>query len=179
MSIVSQLNHNRGFILEMLLRVRRNHALEHATLHVLSQRKPQTSLAGQSDFGGFWILGDVSTAEVKASVEEALTRLKGGESRLAVHPFCGTNLLASAILGSLAAMSAFLGSGKRLRDKVERLPFAISLVALSMVFARPLGGWLQRNVTTSGEVGGMKIRSVRAMRGRWLRTHRISTEFEA
>ena len=70
-------------------RVRRNHGLEHATLHILSQRYPKRSLAGHSDTGGFWILGDVSIEDVYEAVEEALSRLRNGEKHLAVHRING------------------------------------------------------------------------------------------
>lgn len=156
-------------------RVRRNHALEHATLHVLARRKPHTSLAGQSDFFGFWILGDVTLEEVQESVAEALQRLCSGERELAIHPFCGTNLAAAALLGGAAALVAFWGSGRRLRDKFERLPLAISLSGLSLIFARPLGAWLQRNLTTSAEAMTLEVSSIRQVQRGWMRAYRIST----
>lgn len=156
-------------------RVRRNHALEHATLHVLARRKPHTSLAGQSDFFGFWILGDVTLEEVQESVAEALQRLRSGERELAIHPFCGTNLAAAALLGGAAALVAFWGSGRRLRDKFERLPLAISLSGLSLIFARPLGAWLQRNLTTSAEAMTLEVGSIRQVQRGWMRAYRIST----
>jgi len=159
----------------LLSRVRRNHALEHATLHVLARRKPHTSLAGQSDFFGFWILGDVSLEEVQESVAEALQRLRSGEHKLAIHPFCGTNLAAAALLSGFATLLAFAGSGKRLRDKLERLPLAISLSGLSLLLARPLGGWLQGNLTTSGDVQGLEVTAIRPLRRGWMRAYRIST----
>jgi len=77
----------------IISRVRRNHGLEHATLHVLAERHPGLSIAGHSNPGGFWILGDVSTDEVRLAVDEALKRLRGGEGELAVHPNCGTNFV--------------------------------------------------------------------------------------
>jgi hypothetical protein len=159
----------------LLSRVRRNHALEHATLHVLAQRKPHTSLAGQSDFFGFWILGDVSLEEVQESVAEALQRLRSGERKLAIHPFCGTNLAAAALLSGVATLLAFAGSGKRLREKLERLPLAISLSGLSLLLARPIGAWLQGHLTTLGEVEGLEVTAIRPLRRGWMRAYRIST----
>ena len=73
-------------------RIRRNHALEHATLHILAQRFPGKPMAGHSNPRGFWILGDVPTEEIKSAVESALARLRAGESHLALHPNCGTNI---------------------------------------------------------------------------------------
>lgn len=161
--------------IHLLERVRRNHALEHATLHVLARRKPYTSMAGQSDFFGFWILGDLTLEEVRESVAEALQRLRNGERELAIHPFCGTNLAAAALLSGIATLLAFAGSGKRLRNKLERLPLAISLSGLSFLLARPLGSWLQGNLTTSGELGGLEVSDIRPLRRGWMRAYRIST----
>ncbi len=47
----------RSKILEYapLSRIRRNHGLEHAALHVLAERHPGKPLAGHSDLNGFWI----------------------------------------------------------------------------------------------------------------------------
>src|SRR5512134_2196327 len=103
-------------------RVRRNHGLEHATLHILSQRLPPRPLAGHSDTRGFWILGDVSTEEVQTAVEEAVRRLQAGEHNLAVHPNCGTNFVTSGVLASLAAFVAMFGAGRSFRSRLERLP---------------------------------------------------------
>ena len=67
-------------------RTRRNHGLEHATIHLLSRAKPGRPLAGHSDTGGFWLLGEVDTEELVETVQTALTRLQNGERDLAVHP---------------------------------------------------------------------------------------------
>ena len=57
------------------MRVRSNHALEHATLHVLQQKGVKTRLGGISDAGGFWIYGEVDTAELLEAAKEGLKRL--------------------------------------------------------------------------------------------------------
>jgi len=49
----------------LVSRIRRNHGLEHATLNILSQRFPNQTLAGYSVPAGFYILGDVPTAQVR------------------------------------------------------------------------------------------------------------------
>lgn len=165
----------KPFIGHVFQRIRRNHGLEHATLHVLSQRKPGTSLAGQSDYWGFWIIGDVSQSEVQESAQEALRRLQAGENQLAVHPYCGTNLVASALLGSLAVLSVFIGSGKRSRSKLERIPMAIALASLSLMLARPFGAWLQEHITTSADAIGLQIQSIRPVQRGWMRAHRVNT----
>jgi len=159
----------------LISRIRRNHGLEHATLHMLAQRFPRTSFAGHSDTGGFWILGDATTEEIQLAVSEALARLQHGEHSLAVHHNCGTNLAAASILAGLAGGLAMAGSGKRWREKLERLPLAISLASLALMAAQPIGMLLQRQVTTSGDPGGRQITGIHAAkRGGW-RAHRITT----
>ena len=156
-------------------RIRRNHGLEHATLHLLAQRYPARGFSGHSDTGGFWIVGDASREEVNDSVQDALFRMRAGEKNLAVHPNCGTNFVTSGLLAGLAGFVAFVGGKQRLRDKLERLPLAATLSILALILARPLGLQLQRKVTTSGDPGGMQIVSITSnQRGRWM-AHRIRT----
>jgi hypothetical protein len=83
--------------------IRRNHGLEHATLHILSQRYPGLSMAGHSNSTGFWLFGDVPTEAVKSAVDEALQRMRSGEHNLAVHANCGTNFVTAGTVagGSL------------------------------------------------------------------------------
>lgn len=159
----------------LLSRLRRNHALEHATLHVLSQRDPRRTIAGHSDLGGFWILGEVSTEELKEAVEEALFRLRAGEWHLAVHPNCGTNFVAAGVLAGLGAFLAMIGTEKKWRAQLERLPLAISLATVAVMFAQPVGLSLQREVTTQGNPEQLEvIQIIPTQRGRF-KAHRVLT----
>lgn len=155
-------------------RTRRNHGLEHATLHILAQRHPHTTMAGHSDAAGFWVLGDVSIEEIQEAVEEALGRLHAGEKRLAIHPNCGTNFATAGVLAGLAAGIAMLG-GRSIRERIERLPLAALLATLALIVAQPLGALVQERITTSGEPGELRvIEIVVTRRGRW-RAHRVVT----
>lgn len=156
-------------------RVRRNHGLEHATLHILSQRYPKRSLAGHSDTGGFWILGDVSIEDVYEAVEEALSRLRNGEKHLAVHSNCGTNFVTSGVLAGLAAVAAMFGVGSRTRDKLERLPLAMFVATLALIFSQPLGFFIQERVTTSAEPGRLQVIEIVATRKGRMKAHRVTT----
>ena len=90
-------------------RIRRNHGLEHATIHILSEGHKRFSAQGNSDHRGFHlnIYGDVTEEEVAAAVAEAHRRLRAGERHLAVHPNCGTVLVTTAMLATLAAQAVF------------------------------------------------------------------------
>src|SRR3972149_11075566 len=91
--------------------VRRNHALEHATVSILMGRLgPGVRMVGRATQSGFYIYGDVPTDRLEEAAAEGLARLKRGEAGLAVSPLCGTNL---AVAGLLAGGSSPLAVGTR------------------------------------------------------------------
>ena len=157
-------------------RVRRNHGLEHATIHVLSERYPNTTFIGRSDGKGFYIYGQVATDVLRAAVNEALTRLRNGEHSLAIHPTCGTNIVTAGIL---AATASFLSLGgtkdEGWRERLKRLPTAIAATTLALFFAQPIGRAAQQYLTTEPNPGSLEIvaiHPIRAVRGN---IHRILT----
>ena len=159
----------------MLSHVRRNHGLEHATIHLLSRRYPGRSFAGHSDAGGFWLIGQVDTEELADVVIEALTRLQNGEHNLAIHPNCGTNFVTYGMLAGLGAFVALLGA-RRTRDKIDRLPLVVLLATLGLMLGQPAGYNIQRKITTSGQPGNLKLLQViRGQRGRMV-YHRVTTQ---
>ena len=139
-----------------VLSVRRNHGLEHATIHILNRR--QYKLSGRSSQTGFVLVGEVPTEQVEDAVREALQRMKAGEHRLAVHPNCGTNL---ATTGFLATTVAFLGfSGRGWRRAWERFPTVMIFIMAAVLLSMPLGMSLQRHFTTEGDLGDLELVSV-------------------
>ena len=159
-----------------LSRIRRNHGLEHATLHVLAKRFSGKSLAGHSDTRGFWLLGDVPTEEVESAVSEALDRMKTGEKNLAVHPNCGTNFATAGTMAGLAGATAMFGVGPRKRDKIDRLALAATLATLALMLAQPAGLFIQKYFTTSGDPGALEVVEITATQRGKLKAHRIITQ---
>jgi hypothetical protein len=159
-----------------LLHIRRNHALEHATIHLLSTRPRRAVLAGLSDARGFFLLGEVPTDEAEAAAVQALKRLQAGEGWLAVHPNCGTNLITSAALaGSASFLVAGLTRRRRWTDWLDQLPLALLAASLGLILAQPLGPLLQRRITTEARPGTLQVTSVRRIRWRGLTLHRVLT----
>src|SRR5512142_1578332 len=114
-------------LLEMplVLNTRRNHALEHATLHVLATKYPTKPMAGHSNPTGFFILGNLPTEDVQTAVQQALTRLRAGERELAIHAGCGTNLATSALVAGTFAWFVLRGARTTL-GRLIRLPLAVA-----------------------------------------------------
>jgi hypothetical protein len=158
------------------LRVRRNHGLEHATLHILSKRHSGKNLAGHSDSKGFWLLGDVTTESVEAAVQEALHRMKAGEENLAVHPNCGTNFATAGTMAGLAGATAMFGVGPRKRDKLDRLALAATLATLALMIAQPVGMFVQRYFTTSGVPGNLEVVEIISSQRGKIKAHRVLTQ---
>jgi hypothetical protein len=160
----------------VLSRIRRNHGLEHATLTILAQRFPGVPMAGHSTAAGFRLMGNVPTEAVQTAAEEALRRMQGGEAKLAVHPNCGTNFVTAGTLSGLAGAAAMFGAGRRMRDKVERIPVAIVMATLALIAAYPLGLKVQEKVTTSGKPGTLQVSKItRTQRGS-MTIHQVLTQ---
>jgi hypothetical protein len=158
-----------------IARVRHNHALEHATLQILAKKNPHQSAAGYSDARGFWVLGDVSTDDLQAAVDEAINRLRAGERALAIHPNCGTNFATAGVLGGGLAWLATLGERHSWEAKVERLPLMIILITLATILAQPLGMKMQAILTTDAEIGDLKVTEITRLQRKDAPMHRVKT----
>ncbi len=164
-------NHHMLLDLPLILETRRNHALEHATIHVLSHTR-RIPMAGHSNPTGFFLLGDLNTDEIRTAATEAFTRLNAGESGLAVHPGCGTNLVAATLLPATFAWAPLRGA-KSTRWRLLLIPLALVFAAFGYLLSKPLGPWLQKYITTEADLGNMQIVDVRFVRKG---VHRVITK---
>jgi hypothetical protein len=159
----------------VISRIRRNHGLEHATLNLLSARYPGHALAGISYPGGFLILGDVPTLDLREVITLALARMQNGERRLALHANCGTNYVVSGFVTGLLVWLG-LARARTARQKVERLPMVVVLATLGLLLSQPLGRQIQERVTTSGDPQGLSVVKVTPFRLGWFALHRVLTQ---
>lgn len=131
--------------------LRRNHALEHATVNVLERRYGYRNLAGYAENNGFYIIGTNNIFQVEQAAREALTLLKRGEKELAVHDKCGTSISMVNFLSAIVFISLIFATGN----------FSIINVLLAILLANSLGPLLgkfvQRYFTTSTDVAEMEI----------------------
>jgi len=165
--------------LPVIRRTRRNHGLEHATITILASRIKPLSMAGRSDGGGFLLFGEVSTEQVQSAVNEALRRMKHGERSLAVHPNCGTNLVTTSFVASIAAMLGMVGA--RRSGWLNRLPLVMSFVSIALLLSQPLGMSLQRHITTDGDPADLEVLEITRrevqmpLREGTMTVHRVNT----
>jgi hypothetical protein len=136
-------------------RVRRNHALEHATVAVMVQRRGRrVPLIGMSVPGGFVLAGAFTPEEVLEGAPEALRRLQNGEHYLAVSDDCGTTLLAGGILTTVAAIALTRGR------VLARFWMAVTAAMAINRFSPLIGRSLQRAVTTDARVERCEIQGI-------------------
>jgi hypothetical protein len=136
-------------------RIRQNHALEHATITILSGYVPDLRVCARSNSRGFTIFGDVDLGLLRRALDEALQRMQAGEAELAIHPNCVTNLVVGI---SLVAMGTLLGfTSSHTRTRIASTAF--SSVA-GMMAARPLGQLVQKHVTTLPDLQGVRVTKI-------------------
>ncbi len=160
----------------LIRRVRQNHALEHATIALLTQKCPSAQIIGFSGPLGFTLYTNLSVKEVFPAAQEALERLKRGEATLAYHPNCGTNLLTAAML--TVGTTSLVMQGKPIASRqegVDRVLKAILLNALALLLAPRLGMLVQAKATVEARVGDLEIASILTDSGKAFRRVYIQT----
>src|SRR5436309_5205807 len=114
--------------------VRQNHALEHATIVLLSRKFPDVRLAGISFASGFFVFGDIPTEAILPAAQEALALLRSTKPELAIHERCGTNLAVSGMLTGLSAMAV-----AKMPKPFSSANNVILASTAALIVARPLG----------------------------------------
>ncbi|GAB1538257.1 DUF6391 domain-containing protein [Scytonema sp. NUACC21] len=174
--------------LKEILALRQVHALEHATVWVLSGAKSASTpakktshfqvdnelLGGLSTDTGFYLYGEVNISDLRRAATLALHRLTGGEWGLAVHPRCGTNVSVAMVLTAGLAVGMHLllprgpieqlvGLGLATTTAVELAPDAGALVQQYLTTAIPFNLEIE-NVTRTRDIWGREAHFVRV---RW------------
>lgn len=156
---------------DLVANVRRNHALEHATIAVLLARLGRDiRMVGRATRDGYYLYANVPTDLLESSTREALHRLKAGEGHLAVSPMCGTNLVVAGGLAGVASLLT-LGNGRR----GERLPNVVMASMLAVIAAQPIGRAVQKHLTTSPDLADTEIVGIKQGGRGGARFHKVQT----
>ncbi len=170
---MSSLNPIAQVVQQMLLggAVKQNHALEHATIVLLSKKYPDIRIAGISFAAGFFVFGEVPTESILPAAQEALQLLRTSKPDMAIHERCGTNLAVSGALTGLAAMAV-----AKMRRPYNTANNVILASTAALVVARPLGLTVQRYVTTQTPNATMTIEGIKQMDFLGTPAHFVSTD---
>jgi uncharacterized protein DUF6391 len=136
--------------------LRRNHALEHATIVVMMEREPGRRLNGFSTDDGFFVQGVRSISEVESAAREAMRRLQNGEKRLAIHRNCGTTIVAANLLAAIFFLVT-LGLAFLYLGESYLYLMILGSVVLAFALRIPLSLLLQRFVTTDADLKNAEV----------------------
>ncbi len=139
--------------------VRKNHSLEHATANVLEEHLGPLNISGYAKEDGFYLMGDLPAYQlVLEAAQIGLERMKRGERDLAIHPRCGTSIVAANLLFSLVFLGTLFLTG------YLSLINIVGAIVVAHLLGRPFGTVLQRYVTTTPDVSDMEILGIVAER---------------
>jgi len=136
--------------------LRQNHALEHATISVLTRKVGlNVRMMGRTTTDGFYLYGDIPTEAIREAAKEGLARLQGGEQELAVSPFCGTNIAVAGIMAGIACLLALGG-----KDRKRQVTRAIVVATWAIIAAQPVGRIVQKYLTTTPSLSNVTIKRI-------------------
>jgi len=132
--------------------IRRNHALEHATINVLEKHAGgRLPLSGLAQKNGFIISGTQDPNLLVEAAQEGLSFLKKGECQLAIHRNCGTSIAIANFLAAMLFLIILIQTGN----------FSIFTIIIALLLANVLGPYLgeltQKYFTTSCDVEDLEI----------------------
>ncbi len=170
--------------LKEILMLRQVHALEHATVWVLSEsgnvsdsarristppnRQPVDNalLGGMSTDQGFYLYGRVTQTDLQRAVRVALTRITSGEWDLALHPRCGTNVSVAMMLTAALAVGVHLLLP---RGPIEQL-LGLGLAATTAAQLAPDMGMQAQKYLTTAIPFNLAVEDIIATRDMWGRS---------
>ena len=131
--------------------LRKNHALEHATVNILEKKERYNRLAGYATEEGFYIMGVNDTVLVEKAAHRGLELMKQGQSELAIHKNCGTSLIVANFISAIIFLILLFYLGY----------FSIVSMLAAIILAHLIGPYLgqlvQEKFTTTPEVKEMEI----------------------
>lgn len=148
-------------------KVRKNHAMEHATINIIDEKSGLAGLSGMASENGFAIRGMVDPDDVLGAAREAQRRLSAGEKGLALSRRCGTTIVVVNTISAMIFILILLLTGK-----LGLVPVLVSFLAA--YFLGPLASpWVQRFITTDPDVGRIEVTGVetRSRSARLLGSH--------
>jgi uncharacterized protein DUF6391 len=150
-------------LFRMDIRTRRNHALEHATIHFLSAAR-LTGIGGRAAQTGFRISGGASPVAIRAAFDHVRELIETQRPLPYVSRHCGSNRVTAMGLGILLLFVVVAIS------YLARPPLwsrALSLVGVVLVFAamrHAIGNWIQARLFMATDFADAFVRSIRKVK---------------
>jgi hypothetical protein len=165
----------------MSTRAKRNHALEHATIHFMKSVAPSLRLGGRALENGFRISGAPSESAIAHAFREIQIALLRGQPLAAVSPRCGSLVVTGLAWAALVVLATIITLC--LLSPGPTAAFVMILVA-TFVFAvsKPrVGRWAQQRFFLAAPPAGTEIAAIQKVRAEgWERppVFQVRTRFD-
>ena len=161
-------------IYKLTLNVRRNHAIEHATVSILTEQKIKSAVIGFAIPSGFIIYSKSNKDEILSAANHGLKLMKSGVSEISISQFCGTNLVVAALLTGASTILL----GKILGKKSKNILNITNGFLLSALLSKPIGRIVQKYVTTDSNVKNIQIKNSASLKIGTFHINFISTTYD-
>jgi hypothetical protein len=136
--------------------VRRNHVLEHATIHFL-EATCKRRLSGRTARDGFRVCGHSSSREIKKAFDEVRRTVRAGDPLPYISPRCGSNVVSALGLALFVALVRLL-----VQPPLMVRASALAGVVVFLVGMRHgIGNWVQRRFFMATDFDEVSLREVR------------------
>ncbi|MGD9552692.1 MAG: DUF6391 domain-containing protein, partial [Candidatus Caldatribacteriota bacterium] len=132
--------------------IRRNHAIEHATINVLEEwAGSHLNISGLSREDGFYIAGIQNPELIERAALQGLNLLKQGNCHLAIHRRCGTDIAIANFVTALIFLILMIVTG------IISIFYILIALLISNLISPYLGEYVQKYFTTSCDVRNTEI----------------------
>jgi Domain of unknown function (DUF6391) len=139
---------------------RRNHALEHATIHFL-EAGSRRRLSGRAVRDGFRVEGRASAYEIKKAFERVRHVVRDGDRLPYISRRCGSNVVSALGLALLLLVSVAVVSVLLQPPLIIRASALGGVVVLFVAARHGLGNWMQRRFFMLTDFEEVSLRDVR------------------
>jgi hypothetical protein len=148
----------RAFRLD--LPTRRNHAIEHATIHYL-EKNGTKRFSGRADRNGFRLCGESSAQEIRTAFEQVqqVVRERGQLPYISVR--CGSNVVTALGLALVLLTTVVLGSVLLPPSWPVRAAALASVFLVFVVVRRRIGNSIQRRFFMTMDFDGISLGRIR------------------
>jgi hypothetical protein len=159
---------------KLTLNVRRNHAIEHATVSILNEQKIKPTVLGLAIPSGFIICSKSNKDEIISAANYGLKLMKSGVTEVSISQFCGTNLVVMALLTGVSTVLL----GRIPGTKPKNVLNITTGFLLSALISKPIGQIVQKYVTTDSNVKNIQIKNSLSLNIGTFYIHCISTTYD-
>ena len=142
---------------------RRNHALEHATIHFL-RAEGLTRVAGRASADGFRVSGGASSKQIRSAFEEVRSLLHAGSRLPHVSRYCGSNRITALALAMFLLLLVAVSSIVLRPPLWVRAALLVGVVLFFTVMRHGIGNWVQARLFMATDFAGASVREIRKVK---------------